>query len=296
MIKTTVLSDNISNKSELLCEWGLSMLIEFGGRKILLDTGAGSIFARNAAALGIDLSQVDTAVLSHAHYDHGDGLETFFLENSRAKLFVSSHTRENCYHIFRRSNGADAAATDSPIPYDENGEYIKYDGIAPGLLEKYKNRIVFSGEGVTEIAENVFLVPHTTPGLEKIGEKVGQYIKLGDSYIPDDYSHEQSLVLQMAEGIVIFNSCSHGGVDNIIREAQEAFPGQKVISMVGGFHLFMFDEQEVREQAKRMAATGIRHIVTGHCTGDRQYFFLADELAKHGVQTVRTECGLVFEF
>lgn len=57
--------------------------------------------------------------------------------------------------------------------------------------------------GVDEIAEGVYLVPHTTPGLEVLGEKVGQYIKVGDEYISDDYSHEQSLVFKTDDGLVI---------------------------------------------------------------------------------------------
>ena len=295
MIRTTVLIDNISNKEELLPEWGLSLLIEFDGLRILLDTGASGSFLQNAKNLGADISGVDIAVLSHAHYDHADGMAAFFQENNRAKMYISPHARENCYHIFRKSNDADLASEKSPVPYDKNGEYIKYDGIASGTLLKYKDRIVFSGDGVTEIAENVFLVPHTTPGLEAIGEKVGQYIKTEKQYIPDNYAHEQSLVLRTKEGIVIYNGCSHGGVDNIIREAQAAFPGQNVISMIGGFHLFMFDEAEVRRQAERMAATGIKHIVTGHCTGDKQFFWLADELAKYSIRADRMECGLVIE-
>lgn len=280
MVRTTVLIDNVSNRSDLTPEWGLSLLIEFEGRRLLLDTGASSRFAGNARVLGADLSAVDMAVLSHAHYDHANGMEEFFRINDSAKMFLSPHARENCYH---KDSG-------------ENGAHMRYDGITPGWLDRFSDRIVYAGGDVTEISENVFLVPHTTPGLEKIGEKVGQYVRLGDRYLPDDFSHEQSLVLQTADGLVICNSCSHGGVDNIIREVQDSFPGRNIISMIGGFHLFLFDEAEVREQARRMAATGIRQIVTGHCTGERQYFWLADELAGRGVLSSRMECGLVIEY
>ena len=295
MLRTTILIDNISNRPELLSEWGLAMLIEYDGMMILLDTGASAMFTENAKILNVDLSGVDFAVLSHAHYDHSDGMEAFFQANSTAKMYLSPNACENCYHIFRKSNIADLETTDEEIVYDENGEYKKYDGIAFGWLEKYKNRIVYANEGVYEISKGVYLVPHNTPGLEELGEKVGQYIKVGEDYIPDDYSHEQSLVLKTDEGMVVYNSCSHAGVDNIIREVEEAFPGEKVCCMIGGFHLFMFDEEEVREQARRMAATGIKHIVTGHCTGADQYKWLADELGKYGVRAEQMESGLVIE-
>lgn len=295
MVRTTILIDNISNRKDLISEWGLAMLIEYDGIKILLDTGASEKFAENAKALNVDLAEVDLAVLSHAHYDHSDGMEAFFQINSKASMYLSPNACENCYHIFRKSNIADLETTDEEIVYDEDGEYKKYDGIAFGWLEKYKDRIIYADKGVCEIARGVYLVPHTTPGLEQLGEKVGQYIKVGDEYIPDDYSHEQSLVLKTDEGMVVYNSCSHAGVDNIIREVEETFPGEKVSCMIGGFHLFMFNEDEVREQARRMAATGIKHIVTGHCTGSEQYKWLSDELGKYSVRAEQMESGMVFE-
>ena len=75
-VKMTVLIDNVASEP-LAAEWGLSILITVDGRKILLDTGSGQRFAQNAQLLGIDLADVDVGVLSHAHYDHADGLDTF---------------------------------------------------------------------------------------------------------------------------------------------------------------------------------------------------------------------------
>ena len=77
-LEMTVLIDNVAEEP-LAGEWGLSILIIADGRKILLDTGSSGLFARNADYLGIDLGSVDIGVLSHAHYDHADGMETFFL-------------------------------------------------------------------------------------------------------------------------------------------------------------------------------------------------------------------------
>ena len=85
---TKVLIDNIT-KDDLLCEWGLSFYIEYDGHKILLDTGSGSNFAENAKALGVDLAQIEYGILSHAHYDHADGMPAFFAENKNStyKIF-----------------------------------------------------------------------------------------------------------------------------------------------------------------------------------------------------------------
>lgn len=92
------------------------------------------------------------------------------------------------------------------------------------------------------------------------------YVRKNGRRRPDDFSHEQSLVLDTKEGLVIFNSCSHGGADVIIREAEAAFPGKQIYGLIGGFHLFRSEDQEVRELADRIRKTGIRRICTGHCT------------------------------
>lgn len=76
-MRATVIVDNIKN-NEISGEWGLCIYIEYGDKKILLDTGASTLFSENAGKLGIPLKDVDVAVLSHAHYDHANGMEVFF--------------------------------------------------------------------------------------------------------------------------------------------------------------------------------------------------------------------------
>ena len=83
-MRATVLTDNTGN-NELAGEWGLSFYIEYRDQKILLDAGQSGLFAENAEKLGINLADVDYAVLSHAHYDHVDG-ETIYKKALRRKL------------------------------------------------------------------------------------------------------------------------------------------------------------------------------------------------------------------
>ena len=86
-LEMTVLIDNVAAEP-LVSEWGLSILITADDRSILLDTGASHLFAQNAERLGVDLNSVDTGVLSHAHYDHADGMDTFFSLNRKAPFLV----------------------------------------------------------------------------------------------------------------------------------------------------------------------------------------------------------------
>ena len=254
-----ILVDNIS-KNELESEWGLSVYIEAFDKKILLDTGKSGKFAENARTLGIDLEKVDYGVLSHAHYDHSDGMEAFFSSNSSAHFYLRETSDENCYHKLI-------------YPF---GRYI---GIKKGTLEKYKDRIEYvSGDYM--LCEGVFLIPHKTQGLEKIGKKAKMYVKRGKLLRPDNFSHEQSLVIDSKQGLVIFNSCSHGGADNIINEVRATFPDKKIYAICGGFHLFMSSEKEIRAFAGRVQETGIEHVITGHCTGERAYEILKEELGE----------------
>ncbi len=257
-----VLIDNIA-QSPLKSEWGLCVHIEHNGKNILLDTGETGKFLENAKKLGVDIENVDIGVLSHAHYDHSDGMADFFNFNSKADFYLRSSAKENCYgrrFIFSR-----------------------YIGIKKGLVAKFSNRIKYA-EGRVRLADGVYLLPHTTPDLEETGKKAGMYLKENNKWVPDGFAHEQSLVIKADKGLVIFNSCCHGGADNIITEISEAFPDEHIYAIVGGFHLYRSSESEVRALAKRIKETGIEKIYTGHCTGDKAFAILSEELKEKAVQ------------
>lgn len=255
-MKAKILIDN-NTKNELCPEWGLSVWIEQDGHIILLDTGASGAFAENAGKLGLDLKQVEYGVLSHAHFDHSDGLDVFFKENKTASFYLRKGARENCY---------------SSRKY-----YLKYIGIKKGLLETYKDRIVYA-EGDLELMPGVTLVPHKTPNLKQVGKEAGMYVRRGLFWRPDDFSHEQSLVIETKKGLVVFNSCSHGGADAIIREVEETWPDKRIYALVGGLHLFRSSDETVRAVAEKIKHLGIEKIFTGHCTGARAMEILKEEL------------------
>ncbi|MBR2717085.1 MAG: MBL fold metallo-hydrolase [Oscillospiraceae bacterium] len=270
-MRATILTDNIAGAG--LCgEWGLSIHIEHSGRRILLDTGASGLFAENAGAMGIDLAAVDHGVLSHAHYDHADGMETFFAVNARAKFLLRAGAAENCFGY--------------------HGDSLDYIGIRRGTLERFRDRIQFVS-GLYAPYPGAWLLPHTTPGLAALGERAGMYVQEGTPLRrrPDDFSHEQTLVLETSRGLAVFSSCSHGGVMNILREVETAFPGKKILALVGGFHLYQTTEEEVRALGARLRESGVERVVTGHCTGEAAYEILREELPD--AEQMRT--GLVID-
>ena len=254
--KITVIVDNKSDKG-MAGEWGLSILIQYGEKKILLDAGSSNLFLTNMKELGMDVKDVDCAVLSHAHYDHSNGFPAFFDLNEKAKLYVSGNTAADCYSkklIFK-----------------------KYIGIPRKMLVDYSDRIeMVSGD--YQLMEGVWIIPHKTEGLELIGKRETMYRKTSGRWRVDDFSHEQSLVIETDKGLLILNSCSHGGAANIINEVKATFPDKKVYGLIGGLHLFNKSEAEVREVADQIRKTGIEYICTGHCTKDRAFGILKEKL------------------
>ena len=98
-MKLTVLTDNCAGAG-YVAEHGLSYLIEHESKKILFDTGHTDVFLRNAKILNIDIQkEIDTAVLSHGHWDHGDGLR--YLKNKKLISHPNSFSKR-----FRRSSAA----------------------------------------------------------------------------------------------------------------------------------------------------------------------------------------------
>ena len=282
-MKIQILIDNIAgcsagdNPRKLFGEWGLSVYVEYDGRRYLLDTGASHLFAKNAKVMGIELSQVDIGILSHAHYDHANGMAKFFALNKTAPFYLRKGAAENCYHTGKLLG---------------RFTYHYYIGIRKGILDKFADRIRYA-EGNAQIAPGVTLVPHSTAGLERIGEMAHLSVKENGKYRYDDFAHEQSLVFDTPQGLFVMNSCSHAGADNIVKEIEATFPGKKIYAILGGFHLFRYPDDRVRAFAERLRELDVQKIYTGHCTGERAYKILHEVLGDR-VQQMYT--GMAIEF
>lgn len=254
-MRATVLMENTALEgSGLTPEAGLSLYIEYRGHRLLLDAGSSGRFADNAHALGIDLAGVESVVLSHGHFDHADGLRRFFQQNDRAKVYMG---READGPYF--STGAD-------------GYY--FIGIHRDIWENFKDRFVET-EGFCALMEGAWLVPDTVRDPRFAGQAADLLRKQGeDDFIPDDFRHEHALVLEGERGLVVFSSCSHTGIVNIVRSVQARFPAQKIFAVVGGFHMFGKGGQKMNctpeyvfQAADALKELGVEEVYTGHCTG-----------------------------
>lgn len=270
----TVMSVVIDNKAcnGLKGEWGLSIVVDYKGKKILVDAGASDLFIDNMAKMNIDIRDIDYAMLSHAHFDHANGIPAFFKKNDKAKFYIRETTKDNCYakRLF----------------------FYKYIGIPKRMMDEYADRIeVVSGD--YELMDGVYLLPHKTANLENIGKKEKMYLKTDNGYIFDNFAHEQSLVVDTDKGLVIINSCSHGGAVNIINEVKNTFKDKHIYGIIGGFHLYNKKDAEVLEVAECIKNTGIEFVCTGHCTEERAYNILKGVLKD---KLIQLHSGLIMEF
>lgn len=251
-MKITVLIEN-TTENEFLYEHGLSLLVEMNDKKILLDAGSSELFMTNAQKLGITFDDLDACVLSHGHYDHSGGFEAVFQNNKSVNLYL----RESAVNTY----------------YSANGEMHEI-GIQKNVLA-YKERMIFT-DNMKQLFDNVYLIPHSAADLDKIGERTKLYKKTEDELLPDDFEHEQSLVIDTDKGLVIFNSCSHGGMENIVHEVKKVCDNKNVYAYVGGLHMkgtvngeeiCTFSEEELDKLCEFVRKENISHIYTGHCTG-----------------------------
>lgn len=135
----------------------------------------------------------------------------------------------------------------------------RYIGLSALLREKYPDRFDLSDE-----QRSLF------PGLW---------------LVPDEVRHEQSLVAETGNGLVVMNSCCHAGADHIVAGILARFPGQKVRALVGGLHLMGpggvstlgMEPGAVRTLARRLTEElGVEEICTGHCTGAPGFALLSE--------------------
>lgn len=251
---------------QFLGEHGLSLYVEHNEKKYLIDSGASGLYSENAKKMGVDLADVDAAFLSHAHYDHSGGYKEFFAINDTAKVYLQRAAKHKQY-------------------YKILGSVYKYIGIPKGILEEYDDRFVFV-DGYLNLDEGVYILPHTTANLEERGRHAHMYGLINGKKIVDDFSHEQTVVFEENKELICFNSCSHGGVENIVEEVKKVFPDNRIKAFFGGFHMMgtlgvntcAFKEKDVREVGNALINSSDASYYTGHCTGNVAGKWLKEEM------------------
>lgn len=246
-MKIKTLIENTTAVDGLCTEAGLGMYVEALGKKILFDTGMSGDFVRNAQQMGVDLKAVDLVVISHGHDDHGGGLKRFLEVNDTAPIYINEHA----FGRFFAGNGREIS-------------------LAPEL--KGNPRVILTGDRL-ELGEGLELF--TCNALERkhpMGH-FGLTTLSGDEQVPDDFCHEQYLLITEGDKKVLFSGCSHKGILNIMEWV-------KCDVLLGGFHFMRLglegeDLVYLENAAKRLMEYPTIYY-TCHCTGLKQYAVLKD--------------------
>jgi len=247
------LMENTSTTGNYNCEHGLSLYIETKKHKILFDTGASGLFAENASVMGIDISKVDIAVISHGHHDHGGGLKTFLGLNSQAKVYIHGKAFEK--HYGNRPSGV-----------------MEDIGLDEGLLPN--ERFIFTRDSFV-IDDELELFADVRPDrLNPSGNKE-LYICDGEKAVNDDFKHEQSLIVSEGGNTVLIAGCAHKGIVNIVNRFYEK-RGRVPEYIVGGFHLTnpsfkKSEDPSVTDAVGKYLLNTNSKCFTCHCTGIESY-------------------------
>jgi 7,8-dihydropterin-6-yl-methyl-4-(beta-D-ribofuranosyl)aminobenzene 5'-phosphate synthase len=258
-VRITTLSENTSGIPGVLAEWGLSVLVETGDLKVLLDTGISISVPHNARFMGLDLWTIDKIVLSHGHYDHTGGLKEVLAKTGAVEIIAHPD-------IWAKK-------------YIRGGEWERYIGIpfpreeleALGATFTLRKDPVWISDDIVTTGE----IPMTTE-YEEIDPNL--YVKEDDQWLPDPLLDDRALIIVTDEGLVVILGCAHRGAINTIRHAQQITGVEQIHTVIGGTHLIGASEERVLSTASALQELGVQRVGVSHCTGLPSSMLLAQQL------------------
>ena len=243
-MKLTVLTDNNTYIDKYYYgEPALSYYIEDGGKKILFDAGYSDVTVKNAKKMSIDLSNLDCIVISHGHNDHTGGLKYLFEKFDLKNTLLISHPA--CFEPKYFDDGY----IGSPYAADEIRRFVKWRPSAEPV--SITDRLMFLGQ-----------IPRENNFESK--RPIGCF-KGADGDMKEDYIIDDSALAYKAEnGIFVITGCSHSGICNIVEYAKKVCGCEKVLGVIGGFHLFN-SESRIERTTDYFVSSGIKTIYPCHC-------------------------------
>ena len=243
--RATILYDAFGNSEILKKDWGFSALLEYGGKKILFDTGNNSkILAANAKELHVDLKDLDFVVISHRHGDHTSGLSHLLQVNPQVRIYAPAEP----FGVFGSTIPKGFYRSVDTLPKDMR----YFDGGEPEAIPTGtpwpEGNFVFVDAKV-EVAPGIFIIPTVS--------NVTGTLEL----------RELSLALNTPRGLFMVVGCSHPGVEEILRAASAV--SSHVHMLLGGLHLVKTPDAEIERLAYALRDKWkIDRIAPGHCTGE----------------------------
>lgn len=251
-IKITILVDNNTLIDSYLCgEPGVCYYIEADNHKVLFDTGYSDIFIHNAQILAIDLAEITDLVLSHGHNDHTWGMNHLIQYYDRRNCHFEQKISLVCHPDALLPKRFNSKVIGANIPKEVLAAY--FDNNETNKPFYLSDNIIFLGQ----IPRN-----NTFEGKEPIGTTVDTSNRTIDDYVWDD----SALVVKTAEGLIIVTGCSHAGICNIVEYAKEVTQIDKIVTVIGGFHLQEASEETLNQTGHYFSQLNINQIHPCHCT------------------------------
>jgi 7,8-dihydropterin-6-yl-methyl-4-(beta-D-ribofuranosyl)aminobenzene 5'-phosphate synthase len=246
----TILYDAFSKSSELKKDWGYSALVQYGGKRILFDTGNDAdFFAHNLKQLKVDPASLDCVIISHRHGDHTSGL--LYLLKVQPNISIYAPNDE-------------AFGTPSPRAWftervESLPKHMRYfDGKPPANVPHgtaWQNAKIERVPATRELVKGVDLIATVSQ------------VK-GTLELP-----ELSLALQTPKGLVILTGCGHSGMEKIVAEASGL--DQRIHLLAGGFHLVTSSDADIEQVGLNLRERWkVNLLAPGHCTGERAFQIL----------------------
>jgi 7,8-dihydropterin-6-yl-methyl-4-(beta-D-ribofuranosyl)aminobenzene 5'-phosphate synthase len=234
-MRISVLTENHAG-SFTMAEHGLSYLIENEGERILFDTGQSDLFLKNAKTMNVSIDDIDIVVLSHGHYDHGNGLPYL-----KGKSLIC---HPGCF-VKRYSS--------------KDNRYIGLKSTRDELQNSFNLRT--SAEPV-QISEKVFFLGEIPRQADFESQSTAFVFDDGTSdFVKDD----SALALILNEGLFVVTGCGHAGIVNTLEHARKVTGTGKIYGIMGGFHLKEIDHQTI-ETIKYLKESQVKHVLPSHCT------------------------------
>jgi 7,8-dihydropterin-6-yl-methyl-4-(beta-D-ribofuranosyl)aminobenzene 5'-phosphate synthase len=246
--RITVLYDAFGKTAGMQKDWGYAALIEYGGKRILFDTGDDpDILARNASAKGADLSRLDFVVMSHRHGDHMGGMDHLLRVNPNVTIYAP---KEN-FGVYGFSLPGTFYRRDESLPPEQR----YYDGTPPQVMK-------FGSAWPKAHFELIDKTTEIAPGMHLIALVSDKPTTLE--------LRELSLAIDTPEGVVLVVGCSHPGIDRIAEAVVSM--GKRIHLIVGGFHLVVAKDPDINAIVTGLRDTwNVSFVAPGHCTGEPMF-------------------------
>jgi len=253
-----ILYDAFSKSPSVTTDWGFAAMVEYGGKRILFDTGNNpKIFEHNVKAMGIDLRTINFVVISHRHSDHTSGINYLLSLNPKVKIYVP----DEVWGLFARGPKNDFYRKDPSLP----AEMRYYGGHPPEILEggtPWPGADFVPISQKSEVAPGIFILAtvSATPGTLEL--------------------KELSLAIKSPEGVILIVGCSHPGIEHILQQAATIDPHIHIL--FGGMHQVQAPDPEVERIVKVLHDEyKLDRVAPGHCTGEPMFGALRRVFGDH---------------